>query len=75
MSPPGMELLTHTQDYIKKHFKSRNPLFNIPRRSEAVATDTIFPDTPAVDDGSTMGQFFCGRDTLVCDAYGIKSTK
>ena len=65
----------HTQDYIKKHFKSRNPVFNIPRRSEAVATDTVFSDTPAVDDGSTMAQFFCGRDTLVCDAYGIKSTK
>ena len=65
----------HTQDYIKKHFKSRNPVFNIPRRSEAVATATIFSDTPAVDDGSTMAQFFCGRDTLVCDAYGIKSTK
>ena len=65
----------HTQDYIKKLFKSRNPVFNIPRRSEAVATDTIFSDTPAVDDGSTMAQFFCGRDTPVCDAYGIKSTK
>ena len=65
----------HTHDYIKKHFKSRNPVFNIPRRSEAVATDTIFSDTPAVDDGSTMAQFFCGRDTLVCDAYGIKTTK
>ena len=65
----------HTQDYIKKHFKSRNPVFNIPRRSEAVATNTIFSDTPAVDDGSTMAQFCCGRDTLVCDAYGIKSTK
>ena len=65
----------HTQDYIKKHFKSHNPVFNIPRCSEAVATDTIFSDTPAVDDGSTMAQFFCGRDTLVCDAYGIKSTK
>ena len=65
----------HTQDYIKKHFKSRNPVFNIPRRSEAVATDTIFSNTPAVDDGSTMAQFFCGHDTPVCDAYGIKSTK
>ena len=65
----------HTQDYIKKHFKSRNPVFNIPRCSEAVATDIIFSDTPAVDDGSTMAQFFCGCDTLFCDAYGIKSTK
>ena len=65
----------HTQDYIKKHFKSRNPVFNIPRCCEAVATDTIFYDTPAVDDGSTMAQFFCGHDTLVCDAYSTKSTK
>ena len=65
----------HTQDYIKKHLKSSSPVFNIPRCSEAVATDTIFSDTPAVDDGSTMAQFFCGHDTLVCDAYGIKATK
>ena len=74
MSPPGVGLL-HTPNYVKKHFKSRNPVFNIPRHSETVATDTILSDTPAVDDGSTMAQFFCGRDTLVCDAYGIKSTK
>ena len=47
----------HTQEYIKKHFQSRNPVFNIPRCSEAVATDTIFSDTPAVDDGSTMAHF------------------
>ena len=65
----------NTQDYIKNHFKPRNPVFSIPRCSEAVATDTIFSDTTAVDDGSTMTQFFCGHDTLVCDAYGIKSTK
>ena len=65
----------HTQDYIKKHFKPRYPVFSIPRCSEDVATDTIFSDTPAVDDGSTMAQFFCDHDTLVCDAYGIKSTK
>ena len=62
-------------DYLKKHFKSRNPVFNFPRRNEPVATDTIFSDTPAINDGSTMAQFFVGRDTLVCDAYGIKSQK
>ena len=65
----------NTQDYIKNHFKPRNPASSIPRCSEDLATDTIFSDTPAVDDGSTMAQFFCGHDTLVCDAYGIKSTK
>ena len=34
--------------------------FNIPRRNEPVATDTIFSDTPAINDGSTMAQFFVG---------------
>ena len=63
----------NTQEYIKRHFKSRNPVFSI--CSEAVATDIIFSDTPAVDDGPTMSQFFCGHDIFVCDAYGIKSTK
>ena len=65
----------NTQEYIKRHFKSRNPVFSIPRCSEAVATDIIFSDTPAVDDGPTMSQFFCGHDIFVCDAYGIKSTE
>ena len=60
-------------DYLKKHFKSRNPVFDIPRRNEAVATDTIFSDTPAINDGSAMAQFFVGKETLVCDAYGMKS--
>ena len=54
---------------------SPGPVFKIPRRNEAVATDTIFSDTPAINDGSTLAQFFIGRDTLVCDAYGIKSQK
>ena len=38
-------------------------------------TDTIFSDTRAINDGSTMAQFFVGRDTLVCDAYGIKTQR
>ena len=28
---------------------------------------------PAIHDGSTMAEFFVGKDTLLCDAYGIKS--
>ena len=61
-------------DYLK-NFKSRNPVFNIPRRNEPVPKDTVFSDTPAIHDGSTMAQFFVGKYTLVCDAYGIKSQK
>ena len=69
------ETAPNTQDYIKHHFKPRNPVFSIPRCSEDVATDTIFSNTPDVDDCSTMTQFFYGHDTFACDTYGIKSTK
>ena len=60
---------------MRKHFKSRFPAFNIPRRSEEVATDTIFSDTPAFDSGVTMAQSFVGIRTLVTDVYPLKSQK
>ena len=60
---------------MKKHLKSRKPALNIPRRHEAVATDTIFSDTPAVDSGVKQAQAFVGRDTLVADASPMKSGK
>ena len=60
---------------MKKHLKSRNPAHNIPRRHEAVAADTVFSDTPAVDSGVKQAQVFVGRDTLVADAYPMKSGK
>ena len=60
---------------MKKHLKSRNPALNIPRRHEAVATDTVFSDTPAVDSGVKQAQVFVGRDTLVADTYPMKSGK
>ena len=60
---------------MKKHLNSRNPALNIPRRHEAVATDTLFSDTPAIDSGVKQAQVFVGRDTLVADAYPMKSGK
>ena len=60
---------------MRKHFKSRFPAFNIPRQSEAVATDIIFSDTPAIDSGVTMAQIFVGKRTLVTDVYPLKSQK
>ena len=54
---------------MKRHLKSRNPALYVPRRHEAVATDTVFSDTPAVDSGVKQAQVFVGRDTLVADAY------
>ena len=62
---------------MKKHLKSKNPALNIhiPRRHEAVATDTVFSDATAVDSGVKQAQVFVGRDTLVADAYPMKSGK
>ena len=60
---------------MKKHFKSRNPALNIPRRHEPVATDTVFSDTPAVDSGVKQAQVLVGRDTLVADAHPMTSGK
>ena len=45
---------------MKRHLKSRNPALNVPRRHEAVATDTVFSDTPAVDSGVKQAQVFVG---------------
>ena len=36
---------------MKKHLKSRNATLKVPRRHEAVVTDTFYCDTPAVDSG------------------------
>ena len=60
---------------MKKHLKSRNTALNILRNYEHVATDTVLSDTPAVDSGVKQAQVFVGRDTLVADAYQMKSGK
>ena len=68
---------------MRKHFKSRFPAFNIPRRSEEVATDTIFSDTPAIESGTLVTDVyhlksqkqFVGKRTLVTDVYHLKSQK
>ena len=48
---------------MKRHLKSRNPVLNVPRRHEPVATDTIFSDTPALDSRVKQAQVFVGRDS------------
>ena len=42
---------------IKQHYKSSYPAFNVKRRDETIATDTVYSDTPVVDDGSKQAQF------------------
>ena len=47
---------------MKWYLKSRNPALNVHRRHEAVATDTVYSDTPAVDSGVKQAQFLLGKN-------------
>ena len=58
---------------FKKHRRSRNPAFNVPRRKESVGTDWVWSDTPAIDDGSKGAQLFIGLKSMVSDAQGAKT--
>jgi len=60
---------------LREHYRSRFPALNVHRRAEAVATDTVYSDTPAVDSGVKMAQFFVGRESLYCSVYPIKNEK
>ena len=44
-------------------------------RDKYVATDTIYSDSPSIDDGSTCAQLFVGAKSLVSDVYGMKIDK
>ena len=49
---------------LRNRLLSPNPILNIHRRNEDVATDTLYSRTPAIDNGSTAAQFFVGRKSL-----------
>jgi len=54
--------------------QSPNPARNIRRRKEAVATDSLFADAPAVDTpGHAGAQMLVGRSSLLTDCYGFCS--
>ena len=42
--------------------KAANPAFNVWRRNEPVAADTIYTQRPSYDSGYTMTQIFVGRN-------------
>jgi len=56
---------------LKKHYKSPFPALNdVHHREEPVATDTVYLDMLAIDDGSTSAQIFVGTESLLTDCYG-----
>ena len=60
---------------LKKHFKSPYPACNVQRRQEPLATDTVYSDTPAIDNGCKVAQIFVGTESLVTDVFGMKTEK
>ena len=60
---------------LKKQYKASHPTLNVTRCNEDVATYKIYYNTPAVDSGGNITQFFVGKETLVCEIYPLKSTK
>jgi hypothetical protein len=60
-------------EFLQQHHKAQFPALNVLRRNKPVATDYIYLDTPAIDDGSTGAQFYVGTQTQVCDTYECKT--
>jgi hypothetical protein len=56
---------------FRKRYKTRFPAANVSRLNEVVATDTMFADEPAHDDGimghggATMCQIYCGKESQI----------
>ena len=59
---------------LRNQIASPNPILNIPRRHEHVATDTLYSDTPAFETGSTAAQFFIGRKSHFRSARKLGSS-
>ena len=58
---------------LKKYYKSPFPAVNVTRRDEPVATNTVYSDTPAIDNGCKQAQIFVGTKTMFTDVYGMKT--
>ena len=58
---------------LKKRFWSPYPACNVQRWQEPLATDTVYSDTPAIDNGSKVAQIFVGTESCVIDVFGMKT--
>jgi hypothetical protein len=60
---------------LKKHYKSPFPTLNVHSHEEALATNTVYSDVPAVNSGVTIAQLFVGLTSTVCYVYPLKTEK
>ena len=66
---------TPSSSMMKKTYHYPFAALNVKRRSEPVATDVIYCDTPVTCDCSTCDKLFMGTNTLMADVCGIESDK
>lgn len=66
---------TTVSSVLKHHFKSPFLAPNVFHCHEPVATDIVYSNTPAFDDGSKHAQILVGTKTLLADVYGMKTDK
>jgi hypothetical protein len=62
-------------DTLKQHWRSQFPACNVKQWNEPVAADTVFSDTKAVDSSMKAAKIFVERESLVADAFGLKTDK
>lgn len=60
---------------LHKHCKTLFPALNAHCYNELAATDEVYCNTPAIDDGSASAQIFVGAKTFLTNADGMKSDK
>ena len=60
--------------HLKKHYCSPNPAVNVHHHQEYVATDYVYADVPAVDDGS-MGADKISTSLVECERVKAKIGK
>ena len=48
---------------------------NVHQCHKAAATNTVYSNVPAIDNRSTAAQIFVGCNSLVTDAYPVKTDK
>ena len=59
--------------HIENTYKSPFPALSCRRRNEYVATDTVYSDTPVIDNGSTCAQVFVGKQSKFSDVFGMRT--
>ena len=57
---------------LKKPLKSSYPACDVQQRQEPIVIDTVYSDTPAIDNSFKLAQIFIGTESLVTNIFRWK---